>query len=269
MNLEAICKQTTFLAKETGEFIRQERSQFSSDKVEVKGLHNFVSYVDTTAEKMLVKGLQKILPQAGFIAEEGTVAEDDNPLKWIIDPLDGTTNFIHGLPPFAISIALMQEDELVLGVIYEVSLDECFYAWKGSKAYLNDKEIKVTRTDKVKDSLIATGFPYYDYDRLQMFLKSLDYFMKNSHGMRRLGSAATDLAYVACGRFESFYEYGLSPWDVAAGALIVKQAGGKVCDFNAKEDFIFGKEIIASNGFVHEEFVQIVNKIFYDKNQKI
>ncbi len=262
MDLSKICKETADLSREVGKFIRKERSTFTKRKVEVKGLHDFVSYVDKTAEQMLVAGLKQIVPQAGFIAEEGTVARDDNPLKWIVDPLDGTTNFIHGLPPFAISIALMDHNQLVVGVIYEVSLDECFYAWKGSKAYLNESEISVTSTSKIADSLIATGFPYYDYSRLPQFLNSLEHFIQHSHGVRRLGSAATDLAYVACGRFEAFYEYGLSPWDVAAGALIVMQAGGKVCDFSGNADFIFGKEIIATNSKVHEEFVGIINDVY-------
>ena len=202
-----------------------------------------------------------LLPEAGFIAEEGTSDRKGERYNWIIDPIDGTTNFIHGLSPYAISIALEDKNEIILGVVYEIGLDECFYTCKGAPAYLNGKEITVTSASSVADSLIATGFPYSDYGKMKGFMNSLDYFMKNSHGLRRLGSAATDLAYVACGRFEGFYEYGLKPWDVAAGAFLVQQAGGANCDFNGDENYIYGQEIISSNSLVFDEFKGIINKL--------
>ena len=266
MDLQKLCTNAITVIKNTGAYISNEAKQFSSESVESKGIHDFVSFVDKTAEKQLVNGLKKLLPDAGFIAEEQTETYKSEKYNWVIDPLDGTTNFIHGLMPYAISIALMDKDELVLGMIYEISHKEMFYAWKGSKAYLNGDEISVSKAAKVTDSLIATGFPYYDYDRLAQFMKSLDYFMRNSHGLRRLGSAATDLAYVACGRFDAFYEYSLSPWDVAAGALIVQQAGGKVSDFNGKNNYIFGKEIIASNSKIYSEFSKNINDIMNSKD---
>jgi len=261
MDLKNICFESIDIIKSTGNYIAGEINSFDQQKVESKGIHDFVSFVDKTAEKQLVEGLSKLLPEAGFIAEEQTVKQNDAKLKWIIDPLDGTTNFIHGLMPYAISVALMDGDEVVLGVIYEISRDEMFYSWKGDKAYLNDQKINVTQAPKVKDALIATGFPYYDYDRLPQFMKTLDFFMQNSHGIRRLGSAATDLAYVACGRFDAFYEYSLSAWDVAAGAFIVQQAGGKVSDFSGGSDYIFGKEIIATNSLIFGEFLDDVKNI--------
>jgi len=156
---------------------------------------------------------------------------------------------------------LQEKDKTVLGLIYEIGFDECFYAIKNKKAFLNGKEIKVTNTSKVQDSLIATGFPYYDYKKLSQFMESLKHFMQNSHGLRRLGSAATDLAYVACGRFDAFYEYSLSPWDVAAGAFIVEQAGGKVSDFSGGNNYINGKEIIASNSNLYYNFFRNINRI--------
>lgn len=263
MNFENICNQVIELCKTTGEFIRLEKSKFTPDKIESKGLHDFVSYVDKTAEQQLVDKLQLFIPEAGFIAEEGTSTRVGEEFNWIIDPLDGTTNFIHGLYPFAISIALMQNKELVLGVIYEIGHDEMFYAWKGSKAYLNGDEINVTKVSKVKDCFIATGFPYYDFNYIGPFMKSLEYFMENTPGVRRLGSAATDLAYVACGRFDAFYEYSLSPWDVAAGAFIVERAGGKIADFKGGQDYIFGKEIIATNNNVFDEFVKTVKSFIH------
>ena len=262
MNLEQICNQVCNLSKEVGLFIKTERTSNNSIHVEEKGLHDFVTHVDKTSEKKLVDRLSIILPEAGFIAEENTSTKKGEKYNWIIDPLDGTTNYIHGITPYAISIALMDNDRIVLGVVYEIGLDECFYAWETGPAYLNKKIISVSEKKDLKSSLIATGFPYYDYKRIKPFLESLGYFMVNSHGVRRLGSAATDLVYVACGRFEAFYEYGLSPWDVAAGAFIVQQAGGKVSDFKGEKNYIFGKEITASNNLVFDEFLTSIKQYF-------
>lgn len=258
MNLEKICEQVIDLSRITGVFIKDELKTFSQKHIEIKGIHNFVSYVDKTAEQKIVSALTAILPNAGFIAEEGTGKPSEVGLNWVIDPLDGTTNYIHGLSPFAISIALMEGEKVILGVVYEISHDECFWAYTGSNAFLNGKKITVSNIETVNGSLIATGFPYYDYNRMEPFLKSIEHFMRNSHGLRRLGSAATDLAYVACGRFEAFYEYGLQSWDVAAGSLIVQQAGGSISDFNGKQNYIFGKEIIATNSNVYNEFLGVV-----------
>ena len=241
-------------------YIEKESLDFSKDTVETKSKNDFVSYVDQEAERLLVKGLTEIVPEAGFVTEEGTAHETGEDYLWIIDPLDGTTNFIHGLPPYSISVALMDGNETVLGVVYELNLKECFYAWKGSPAYIDGSEIHVSKVDKIQDSLIATGFPYYDFHKMKAYMDSLEFFMQNSHGARRLGSAAVDLAYVACGRFEAFYEYSLQPWDVAAGAFILQQAGGKVCDFSGGNNYIFGKEMIATNSFVFEEFLGVVKK---------
>ncbi|MDR1225658.1 MAG: inositol monophosphatase [Prevotellaceae bacterium] len=262
IGLEKFTINVCTLARKTGNFLREERKQFSMNAVEVKGTNNFVSYVDKQAEKQIVDGLKNLLPEAGFIAEEGTAQSNDERYRWVIDPLDGTTNFIHGLYPFAVSIALMDGEQAIIGVIYEVGLDECFYAWSGSKAYCNGSEITVSEAPAVKDSLIATGFPYTDFGKFEKYINSLQYLLKNSHGARRLGSAATDLAYVACGRCDSFYEYSLSPWDVAAGALIVQQAGGKVSDFAGGSSYIFGKEIVATNAKTYDEFMKIVKTYF-------
>lgn len=258
IDLQKLCQEVCTLAKQVGAFIKSERAQFSTQSIEVKGKNDFVSYVDKTSEIKLIEGLSALLPDSGFIAEEGTSTKKGEIYNWIIDPLDGTTNFIHGVPCYSISIALMCNNELVLGVIYEINLDECFYAWEGSKAFMNQKEINVSKAPTLADSLIATGFPYYDYNRMNEYLELFKYFMKNTHGLRRLGSAATDLAYVACGRFDGFYEYSLQPWDVAAGAFIVKQAGGKITDFNGNDNYIFGKEIVAGNSILFAEFLSAI-----------
>lgn len=255
-----ICKKVVKISKKAGAFIREEKGKISADNIETKSLNSLVTYVDKTAEKMIVDTLKEILPEAGFITEEGTETKQAKTFNWIVDPLDGTTNFIHGLEPFAVSIALQEKSKNVIGVVYEIGKDECFYAYKNSPAYLNGKEIKVTETDKLANSLVATGFPYYDFSKNKPILESLEYFMKNSHGIRRLGSAATDLVYVASGRLEAFYEFGLSPWDVAAGTFIVQQAGGKVSDFNKGDNYIFGREIVASNNKVFNEFSNVINK---------
>ena len=253
MDLEKITAEVSALARFTGEFVRNAAANFSTESIEYKGLNDMVSYVDKETEIRLVEGLRRILPEAGFIAEEGTVQQAQNQeFAWIIDPVDGTTNYMHGLPIFAISIALQQNDKIISGVVYEINRDECFMAWLGGGAYLNEKPIKVSSAKYLKDSLIATGFPYYDFDLMENYINILKELMQNSHGLRRLGAAAVDLAYTACGRFEGFFEYNLKPWDVAAGTLIVQEAGGIVTDFKGGNDFVFGRELIAGCGMFSE-----------------
>jgi len=242
-----LCSLTCEIARSVGKFMAEERKGFDSSMIESKGLHDLVSYVDKESEKRIIEQLSKLLPESGFIAEEGTSSKHGERYNWVIDPLDGTTNYIQGVPIYAVSIGLLDGDELVVGVVYEVGLDECFYAWKEGGAYMNGEPIRVSERDDIHDALLATGFPYSNFDQLDEYLALLKWTMTNARGVRRLGSAATDLAYVACGRFDSFWEYDLKPWDVAAGALIVKEAGGVVTDFNGGSNYIFGGEIIASN----------------------
>ncbi len=262
IDLQQLTMKVCQLSRETGKYLKGEVKKLRSAEIETKGLNNFVTYVDKTSEQQLMQALKKILPEAGFIAEESPGAKTADQYNWVIDPLDGTTNFIHGLPVYSISIALMENDEVVSGVVYEPNQDECFYAWKGSPAFLNNKVIEVSKSATINDSLLATGFPYYDYSKLDQYLELFHFLLKNSQGIRRFGSAAVDLAYVACGRFDGFYEYSLHPWDVAAGSLIVKQAGGILSDFSGKENFIFGKEIVATNHKVYNEFMQMMKKYF-------
>jgi myo-inositol-1(or 4)-monophosphatase len=260
MELKAILDQTIDTAKKAGEFIRKERNGFHVDKVEHKGFNDLVSYVDKEAERIIVDELRLILPEAGYITEEGTASAGQEDFIWIIDPLDGTTNFVHGIPVYCVSIALMQKNELVVGVVYEINLDECYYAMKGSGAFCNGSAISVSAAPALEHSLIATGFPYYDFGQMESYLGILSRVMQKTHGVRRLGSAAVDLCYVACGRVEGYFEYNLNSYDVAAGALIVQEAGGQVTDFSNGTDYVFGREIIASNGKIHEElFEEIKN----------
>lgn len=262
MDLSTLCQSVIELTKTTASYIKEESAK--SKKIEVKGKNDFVTHIDKGSEERLVRGLSTLLPEAGFIAEEGTSDKKGERYNWIIDPIDGTTNFIHGLSPFAISIALEDNGEIILGIVSEMGLNECFYSWLGAPAFLDGKEISVSSAPTVADSLLATGFPYSNYTKMKGFMKSLSYFMKNSHGLRRLGSAATDLAYVACGRFDGFYEYDLKPYDVAAGAFLVQQAGGKNCDFKGGNNYIYGEEIISSNSLIFDEFKKSINQLMND-----
>jgi myo-inositol-1(or 4)-monophosphatase len=260
--LQNITKQVTEVAREAGDFIRQERKNFNADRIEFKGLNDLVSYVDKTAEQKIVASLEKILPEAGFITEEKTTTKIGERYNWIIDPLDGTTNFIHGLPVYSVSIALQEYDKLVAGVVYEVNQDECFYASIDTPAYLNGNEIRVSNAPTISDSLLATGFPYYDFSKQQQYINLFTELMKNCHGLRRMGSAAVDLAYTACGRFEAFYEYNLNSWDVAAGVVIVKQAGGDVVNFGGGEEVLHTRELLATNGKITAEMLDMISKYF-------
>jgi myo-inositol-1(or 4)-monophosphatase len=262
MNGEQICKQACDLTRNVGAFIDAEAKNFSYDRVEEKSFNQLVSYVDKTAEEQLVKGLSAIFPEAGFITEEQTISTEEKEYMWVIDPLDGTTNFIHRIPVYSISIGLLRNGEPILGIVYEINRNELFYAWEGSRAYLNGKEISVKDNADLSRSLLATGFPYYDFVGMEGYLNALQYFMRNTQGMRRMGSAAVDLAYVACGRFDGYFEYGLSPWDVAGGVFIVQQAGGKVSDFKGGNDCIFGRSIVASSDALYPDFFEIIRKEF-------
>jgi myo-inositol-1(or 4)-monophosphatase len=261
MDLKQLTDDVSLLCGEVAEFIRTEAVRFTEASVESKSLNNLVSYVDKTAETRLVEGLGRLAPEAGFIAEEGT-GERKEGLNWIIDPLDGTTNFVHGLPCYCISIGLANGSDMLVGVVLEVTRNECFSAWKGGGAWLNGKAILVSQRRRLQESLLATGFPYDDFDKEAAYMELLRALMHNSRGIRRLGSAAADLAYVACGRFEAFYEYGLNPWDVAGGALLVREAGGTVTDFGNGDDWLFGEELLASNGHIHGELIGPIGKFF-------
>lgn len=260
MNYENLCIEVQNIARNVGSFIREEGKKVTASDVELKSKASLVTYVDKAAEATIVKALRELIPDSGFVAEEGTAGSNNEKYTWFVDPLDGTTNFIHGISPHSVSIALAENDELVLGAVYEVGLDEMFYAWKNSLAFLNGKEIKVATASKSEDTLIGTGFPYYDFDRVEDYIAAMKVLMKNTRGLRRMGSAAVDLAYVAAGRFDGFFEHALHAWDVAAGGFILQQAGGKVSDFNGGQDWLFGGEIIAASNNYFGEFYEIINQ---------
>jgi myo-inositol-1(or 4)-monophosphatase len=265
MNLANICQQAVRLAEQTARFLRQELGNVSTNQIEEKALNSLVSYVDKTAEAQLVEGLKAITPGCSFLTEEDTVENTEGDLRWIVDPLDGTTNFLFQLPVFSISLGLEVEGALVLGIVYEVNQSEAFYAWKGGGAYLNGRPVRVSQRPSLPESLLATGFPYYDYDQTQAYLKALEHFMQHTRGIRRFGSAAVDLAYVACGRFDGFFEYSLQPYDVAGGALIVQEAGGVVTDFNGGGNWLHGGEMLASNALIATDFLNVIRSAFHAK----
>jgi myo-inositol-1(or 4)-monophosphatase len=263
LDLEKLTYSVCDLAKEVGEFLKQEVTKLKTIDIQSKGLHNYVTYVDKESERRIVERLSTILPGSGFIAEENAFLKPGE-FTWVIDPLDGTTNFIHGVPLYCISIGLMYREETIIGIVYEPNLRECFYTWKSAPSFLGPEIIRVSSTPSINESLFATGFPYYDYRRLDDYLAIFKHLLQNSRGARRLGSAAADLAYTACGRYDGFYEYGLSPWDVCAGALLVKNAGGVVTDFRGTENYIFGKQIIATNNSIYTEFLELFDAWDHD-----
>ncbi|QJW90211.1 inositol monophosphatase [Spirosoma taeanense] len=258
-DLATLTREICSIATEAGAFLLQERSLFKREAIEYKGLNNLVSYVDKETEKQLVERLSRLLPEAGFITEEGTTGQeaDLSMLNWIIDPLDGTANFIHGLPVFSVSIGLAEGKTPIAGVVFDPNRNECFSAWQGGGAYCNGEQIQVSPATQLHESLIATGFPYYRFDQMQKYLQILELLMQQTHGLRRMGSAAIDLAYVAAGRFEAFYEYNLNSWDMAAGVLLVQEAGGIVTDFGGGDDFLFRGDVVASCG-IHPELMQVI-----------
>lgn len=249
------------LILETGNYIREEFLQFSFSQVKYKGVANPVTHVDVQAEELLKQGCRQLIPGSGFINEESGEEESENGYTWVIDPIDGTTNFAHGIPHFSISVGLMYQQEIVMGHVYHVMSDEMFAALKGRGATLNGKPIHVSTIARIDESVIATGFPYGDFPWLNDFLQMVLHLIRKGQGLRRMGSAALDLAYVASGRMEGFFEMGLSPWDIAAGILIVQEAGGKVSDFFGGETYFRGGQMFASNGNIHQEMLGIMRDV--------
>jgi myo-inositol-1(or 4)-monophosphatase len=264
VDLKKLCEEIIGAVSETEQFILQESGEFDISRTETKGLHDLVSYVDKGSEKMLVERLSEIMPEAGFIAEEGTSSKQGARYCWVIDPLDGTTNFVHGIHPYAISVALTDNGEPVAGVVCDVGGKEVFRAWKNGGAWLNENAIRVSDASSLAVSLVATGLPYNNFSRLEKYMACLTHFCRTTHGIRRLGSASIDMAYVACGRFEAFYEYDLKIWDIAAGTIIVREAGGRVSDFSGNEKNLDAREIVAANSLVFPEFLKIVSKFMQE-----
>jgi myo-inositol-1(or 4)-monophosphatase len=264
INQEKIVEMVIEAAVVAGRFIEGERKNFNFTNIEYKGKNDLVSYVDKKAESMLLESLTAILPQAGFIGEEGTGIRKQNGMNWVVDPLDGTTNYMHGFPSYSVSIGLLDNQEIIVGVIYDISKGNCYWATKDGKSYCDGNEIRTSEVRNFEDGLYITGYPYRDFSKYRNFYELMYRFLTGTHGVRRIGSAAIDLAYVASGKSEGFFEFSLNPWDVAAGSLIVLRAGGCVSDFKGGDNYLFGKEFIAGNPYVHPMMQQVILE-YWDK----
>jgi myo-inositol-1(or 4)-monophosphatase len=256
IDLAVILENAKPIVRETGVWIQSMVNNIGESDIQYKGTNDLVSYVDQTAETRLKAGLSAIFPEAGFVAEESAsdYSEVGDGYYWVIDPLDGTTNFLHRLPIYAVSVGLIYQKQPILGLIYEPNRDELFYAAKGLGAFMNERTIQVSQQAFMSKSLLATGFPYYDFSYQDRYLALLKELMRTTHGLRRMGAAAIDLAYTACGRFEGFFEANLKPWDVAAGKIIIEEAGGQVSNFSGGDAVIFEGEIIGA-GPIFDEFL--------------
>jgi myo-inositol-1(or 4)-monophosphatase len=262
MNIKSILDDAIVVTEEAAAFIRSQAGKVKADDVITKSRNSLVSYVDKTAEEILVKGLSKIIPNAGFITEEETVAQHASEYTWIIDPLDGTTNFLQQIPVYSVSVGLVHNDKIILGIVSDVGQKETFYAWKGGGAWCNGERIHVSDRTDVQDAVVATGFPYSSRDVLPQLTSVFEFFLKNARGIRRLGSAAIDLAYVACGRFDVYYETTLHPWDIAGGIILVEEAGGVITDFSGKRGMLKNGQIIAAPAEIHAAVSGHIRNIF-------
>jgi myo-inositol-1(or 4)-monophosphatase len=230
--------------------------------IEYKGAIDLVTSADRESERIIIATIQNHFPHHSILAEEETVVHDaDQECRWIVDPLDGTTNFAHGYPQFCISIAFENRGIVTMGLVYDPVRQECFKAVRDGGASLNGTTIHASPLARLDRALLGTGFPYDRRDFADRYLSYFKAFMVRSQGVRRGGSAALDLCYVASGRFDGFWEMKLKPWDVAAGALIVTEAGGVLSDFSGKAFSIYGQETLASNGLIHREMVEIASAI--------
>ena len=256
-DLETITRLVCDIAREAGSYIRKERAGFSVEKVERKHAHDYVSYVDKGSEQLIVKALRELLPEAGFITEEGSAGHTDEQFVWVVDPLDGTTNFIHGFAPYAVSIALCKGRQIVVGVVYEIVSDECFYAWQGGGAWVNGQSLHVGKSE-INDALLCLQLPYNSDSYKPVIKHLIDYFYGNVGSIRMIGSAAIALCYVAAGRLDVYAERYIGQWDYMAGALIVQEAGGRVTNYAGEDYFMEGDSVVATNGIVHQNLLTAI-----------
>ncbi len=259
IHLEKLTRQVCQIAREVGRFLVEERRNFRSEAVQTKQAHDYVSYVDKESERRIVTALRELLPQAGFIAEEGSAAYHEEPYCWVVDPLDGTTNFIHDYAPYCVSIALRDKENLLLGVVYDPTSDECFHAWKDGGAWLNDQPLKVSAVESMENAFLALELPYNSDGYAHTAIHLLRELYGRVGGIRMNGSAALALCYVAAGRFDGWLEAFICPWDYSAGALIVREAGGRISDFHGSAD-INSHHIVATNGPLHNTLLSIVQE---------
>lgn len=251
-------------ARRAGRLIKERAGTVRGSQIRTKGLNDLVTDVDEAAQEIIIRTLQETFPTYDVLAEEGegeSGVRTAPGFRWIIDPIDGTTNFTHGVPPYAVSIGLQHKTEIVVGVVLDVSRDELFTAVRGNGLQVNGARERVSTTALLSESLITTGFPYRTIGHLDLYLEVLGDVMVRSRGLRRPGSAAIDLAYVAAGRFDGFFETGLLPWDVAAGQLLVEEGGGRVTDYRDRPDAVFEEQLLATNGLIHGEMLGLLERM--------
>lgn len=253
---ESVCR----IACEAGRFLKEERKNFRREAVQEKQAHDYVSYVDKESEKQIVAALRALLPEAGFIAEEGSADYNDEPYCWVVDPLDGTTNYVHNNSPYCVSIALRSKESLLLGVVYEPSRDECFYAWQCGGAYVNGERLQVSTIQRIEEAFVVIELPYNSVEYARVGEHLIHELYGRVAGIRMNGSAALAMCYVAAGRFDAWLEAFIGKWDFSAAALIVQEAGGRVTDFYGNDDFLEGHHIIATNGLLHPLFLKLVEE---------
>lgn len=250
------------LASQSGQILRENIGKITVNEAENKRPFDYVTQIDRQCEELIISSIKKYFPDHEILAEESGNSHPKNSYRWIIDPLDGTTNFIHGIAHSAISIALEKNNEIIMGVTYDPYRDELFSAEKGKGAFCNNQPIHVSNQAQLNHCLIATGFPFKNRDLLDRYFQVLmDIFLPVS-GIRRTGSATLDLAYIACGRYDGFWELKLSPWDIAAGTILIKEAGGKVTDFEGKDNPVWAGDVIASNDLIHDFILHKVQHVF-------
>jgi len=256
--IKAYLEAAVEIAREAGKVLREELER--PPAIAYKGEFDLVTQADRRSESVIVSGLQKYFPEHAVAAEEGTGKETASEFRWHVDPLDGTTNFAHGYPCFCVSMALARKNELLLGVIYNPVYNELFTATRGKGAFLNGERIRCSKINALKNSLLCTGFPNHDRQAHPNIHYYWDFTLR-SHGVRRDGSAALDLASVASGRFDSFWEFGLKAWDTAAGVIMVEESGGKITDLKGQPYQLGGASILASNGLIHDEMVRVAAEV--------
>jgi myo-inositol-1(or 4)-monophosphatase len=247
-------------AKEAGRYLKYSVGKVKSIEMKQGEERNLVSEIDKTSEAKIISIIKRHYPNHAILAEESGASSPSADYKWVIDPLDGTTNFLHGVPIFCVTIAIEYKGEIVAGVVYDPNLEELFTAEKGSGAYCNGKRMRVTQTSDLMSSLLVTGFPYDIAQNPDNAVGHFVNFLMEGQGLRRLGSAALDLSYIAAGRFDGFWEVNLNPWDMAAGVLFVHEAGGKVTDFSGVPSSIYNKQVLATNGSIHDAMLQVLKK---------
>ena len=250
-------------ARRAGSIITRASEDISSLTINDKGYNDFVTEVDLASEKEIIRVLKASYPDHAFLGEESGLSHQADSV-WIIDPLDGTTNFLHGFPQYCISIALEEKGEITQAVIYDPNRNDLFTATKGQGAYLNQRRMRVSNKSKLKESMLGTGFPFRDFQHLPVYLKIFEEVVRSTSGVRRPGSAALDLAYVAAGWFDGFFEINLSKWDIAAGGLLVSEAGGIVSDFSGKDAWIESGNIVATNPKIYEPLIKIIQSHITD-----